>query len=58
MQNRLSVITFNMEIIFLFPFWILNNNYIILFQRTKPRITILYMFQLLNKICLYKNNIY
>ena len=23
-------------------------------QRTKPRITILYMFQLLNKICLYK----
>ena len=23
-------------------------------QRTKPRITILYLFQLLNKICLYK----
>ena len=24
-------------------------------ERTKPRITILYMFQLLNKICLYKD---
>ena len=28
MQNRLSVITFIMEIIFLFPFWILNRTYI------------------------------
>ena len=26
-------------------------------ERTKPRITILYMFQLLNKICLYKKDL-